>query len=104
MMKTRSHIVLRLKAGWRFERARRRFVHDDGAVFYPQSDLPKYTRILFQVPDLLCEQVRTADEDLVARGLQVVPPGGKSAVRLLKRIERWPCVKLAWISSTPRLA
>jgi hypothetical protein len=44
---------------------------------------------------------RTAAEDELARGIQIVPPKGTPPGRLLKRVRSWPCVEKAWVAPTP---
>ena len=46
----RRHLVLQLRQGWTYDSRSRRFVKNGQDAFRPGDDLPKYTRIQFQVP------------------------------------------------------
>ncbi len=94
----RPHLVLRLRKGWTYEPKSRRFVRGELDRFDPGPDLPKYSRIRFQVPDMAHKRRRTPAEDELARGIQIVPPKSVQPGRLLKRLQSWPCVEKAWIA------
>lgn len=94
----RPHLVLRLRKGWSFQAAARCFSKEDHDPVRPGADLPKYTRILIQAPELARKRTRTAAEDELARGIQIVPPKRVPPARLLKRVQAWPCVKKAWVA------
>lgn len=66
----------------------------------PGADLPKFTRITYQVPAMARKRRRTASEDELARGIQIVPPQAVPPARLLKRVQAWPCVEKVWVSPT----
>jgi hypothetical protein len=93
-----THVVLRLRTGWTYDPDRRRFSKAGGELFLPSKDLPKNTRIKYQVPSMAKKSKRSQAEDELARGIQIVPPRDESLARLLKRIQSWPCVENAWIS------
>lgn len=97
----RPHLILRLREGWTYVPSSRRFVKGDEASFRPGVDLPKYTRIRFQVPELARRRRRTAAEDELARSIQIVPPKKVRPERLLKRLEAWPCVEKVWVAPVP---
>lgn len=99
-----GHIVVRLERGWSFDRPGRRFVHADERVFRPGEDLPKFTRILWQVPELASKSHRSEAEDRLARGLQLVPPRGTPLDEMLDRVRRWPCIEKAWVAPGVRAA
>ncbi len=94
----RPHLVLKLRKGWTFDSAARCFSKSGHDPVRPGADLPKYTRIKPQVPSLARKRTRTAAEDDLARGIQIVPPRGVSPAKLLKHVEAWPCVEKAWVS------
>ena len=94
------HIVLRLHKGWQYEDKSGQFENGDEPSFDPK-DLPKESRILLQVPSLAKEKDRSESEDELARGIQVVPPGGTSVDELLAQIREWPCVEKAWVAPAP---
>ena len=48
----KPHLVVQLKPGWRYQARRRRFVSAEGGVVEPRPDLPKGSRIVYQVPAL----------------------------------------------------
>ena len=61
-------------------------------------DLPKDTRMAFQVPAMARKRDRTEAEDELAPDIQVVPPKGVPPSRLRERIRSWPCVEKVWIT------
>ena len=97
----RPHLVLRLRRGWTYDSGLRCFCLEDHDPFRPGADLPKYTRIAFQVPAMARKRKRTAAEQELARSIQIVPPKGVRPERLLKRVQSWPCVEEAWVAPTP---
>ncbi len=97
----RPHLVLRLRKGWTYEPSSRRFLTEDQGSFHPGADLPKYTRIAFQVPAMARKRNRTPAEDELARSIQIVPPKEVPPERLLKRLQSWPCVEKAWVAPMP---
>lgn len=97
----RRHLVLQLRKGWTYESRPRRFVTADRDFFDPRADLPKYTRIRFQVPAMAKKTKRSPAEDELARNIQIVPPGNVPTEQLLERLRSWPCVEKAWIAPTP---
>ena len=94
----RKHVVLRLHKGWSYNPDRRCFFKAGQEPFFPGEDLPKYTRIKFQVPSMARKAKRSEAEDELARGIQIAPPGDEPLAKLLQRIQAWPCVEKAWIS------
>ncbi len=97
----RPYLVLRLRKGWSYEPQSRRFVKDNRDPFLPRADLPKYTRIKFQVPAMARKRKRTSAENELARSIQIVTPKSVAPERLLKRLQSWPCVDKVWIAPTP---
>ena len=97
----RPYLLLRLREGWSYEPQSRCFVKDNRDSFHPRSDLPKYTRIRFQVPAMARKRKRTSAEDELARSIQIVTPKSVPPERLLKRLQSWPCVDKVWIAPTP---
>ena len=97
----RDHLVVRLRQGWTYEPKKRRFVAAGEAPFSPRADLPKYTRIKFQVPAMAKKRDRSPAEDELARSIQIVPPKSARTEPLLKQLESWPCVEKAWIAPSP---
>ena len=98
----RPHLVLRLRKGWTYDQASRRFSKEGRDPFRPGTELPKYTRIALQVPAMARKRRLTPAEDELARGIQIVPPKGVSLSRLLRRVQSWPCVEKAWVA--PRVS
>ena len=100
----RDHLVVRLRQGWTYEPKKRRFVASGEAPFSPRADLPKYTRIKFQVPAMAEKRDRSPAEDELARSIQIVPPKSARSAPLLEQLESWPCVEKAWIAPSPSAA
>ena len=109
----RPHLVIRLKKGWMWDASRRHFKNVDGQTLQTIADLPRYTRILQQVPSMAKRKPKTKAEDELARGIQIVPPKSilakltssreiKFFNELVEVVSAWPCVEKAWVS--PKLA
>jgi hypothetical protein len=103
-LSARDHLIVRLRQGWTYEPKRRRFVATGENPFSPRADLPKYTRIKFQVPAMAKKRDRSPAEDELARGIQIVPPKNVPTEPILRQLQSWPCVEKAWIASTPSAA
>jgi hypothetical protein len=96
------HLVVRLKARWRYDSRHRRFVSATGNEFSLRGQLPKRTRITPTAPDLARrapERLSPEERDL-ARYVQLVPPKPSNAKDLLAQVRRWPCVESAQLSPT----
>ncbi len=100
-MAGRRHLVLQLRQGWTYDSRSRRFIKNKQDAFRPGDDLPKYTRIQFQVPAMARKRERTPVEDDLARLVQVVPPKAAEINRLRERLESWPCVEKVWVAPAP---
>ncbi len=97
----RPYLVLRLREGWSYEPRSRRFVKDNRDSFNARADLPKYTRIKYQVPAMARKRKRTSAEDELARTIQIVTPKSVPPERLLKRLQSWPCTDKVRVAPTP---
>jgi hypothetical protein len=84
-----------------YEPGRGRFTKKGQDPIRPRADLPKFTRIAFQVPAMARKRKRTPAEDELARSIQIVPPKGVPLGRVLTRVRSWPCVEKAWVAPTP---
>ncbi len=91
-----SHLVVKLKSGWKFDPLKRVFVPTRGERFSPKGDLPPRSRI---VPLLACppRPPLSKDERELARTLQIILPKGQNAAHSLKRVQKWPCVAEAYV-------
>lgn len=94
----RPHLVVKLRQGWTLEPGRRRFKKAGHEPVYPGADLPKYTRITFQVPEMARKRSRTEAEDELARLIQIVPPRRVPPAQVLERVQAWPFVEKAWVA------
>jgi hypothetical protein len=73
-----THLDVRLKPGWRFDRRRRSLVPAAGNPVSLRGLLPSGTKIVPMVPSLADAEPKglSDDEQLLARYLQVVLPSG----------------------------
>src|SRR5688572_18434089 len=72
---------VRLRAGWQFDRSRRALVPEDGEAVTLRGVLPAGTKVVPVVPGLVLSSAKSADEDLLARSVQVIFPKGTDAGR-----------------------
>ncbi len=87
-------LELKLKPGWRYESRRRVFTSDDGESFAPGGELPKYTKIVYQLPELSAADpsgLSEPERDL-QRYMHIVLPSGKSPEGYVAVVSQWPCV------------
>ncbi len=91
----KSHLVVKLKAGWSFNPARRLFISKDGRRLSPGRNLPKNSRIVHMTPGLARTppEALSEDEQILARYLQVILPKGKRPSAHLAAIRKWECVE-----------
>jgi hypothetical protein len=76
-----DHLSVTLKAGWRFDRRRRRLVSEGGESVRLAGLLPRGAKVLPVAPALAAADPAglSADEQYLARLLQVVVPSGADA-------------------------
>src|SRR5262249_52418578 len=98
-----SHLDVRLKPGWRFDRRRRALVSEDGQSLSLRGKLASGARVVPMAPSLAAADQRglSEDERLLARHVQVVGPSGAdpadlaAALRGLEGVEQ--------VSTPPRI-
>jgi hypothetical protein len=76
-------------------RKRRLFISATGERFSVKGQLPKYSRVGYQIPDL-AEQPRellSEDEALLARYMHIRLPKKFDPMEYLAAIEEWECVE-----------
>jgi hypothetical protein len=98
-----SHLDVRLKPGWRFDRRRRALVSKGGRSIGLRGLLPSGTRIVPMAPSLADAppQSLSEEEEVLARYLQVVLPPGTDSIDLavvLRGVEG-----LELVSTPPRI-
>ena len=89
------HLIVVLKPGWTFLPKRKLFISATGERFSVKGQLPKYSRIRYQIPDL-AEQAQESlaeDEALLARYMHIRLPKKFDPLEYLPAIEEWECVE-----------
>ena len=89
------HLIVILKPGWTFMPKRRLFISTTGERFSVKGQLPKYSRIAYQIPDL-AEKPRdllSEDESLLSRYMYIRLPKKYDPLDYLPTIEEWECVE-----------
>ena len=91
------YLRVRLKPGWSWDIGRRRFVSEAGRELAPGEDLPAGSKVVPVAPGLAKASLGSlsADEEQLARHLQVILPAGADPAQLLPRLRRWECVEKA---------
>ncbi len=96
----RTPIDLKLKAGWKFDTARRTFESDSDEKFSPRGELPKNSKIVYKVPNLASadeSELNEHERDL-RRYMQVILPKGESPADYVDVVRAWPCVAEAHVA------
>lgn len=89
-----SHLVVKLKTGWRFEKSGGVFTHTQGGQAPIKADLPRTCRITHLVPDLAEADPRSLEPEEcdLALFVKVDFPKGSDAARLKSVVRAWACV------------
>ena len=90
--KVKIPVEVKLKPNWHYDPSRRVFKSDSGQEFSPVADLPKKTKIVYQIPSLVKanENRLSRDERDLRRYVQVILPGEESPGDYLDIIRAWP--------------
>ena len=102
--KTKPHLVIRIKEGWRFDEEERLFVSAERRVEV-QGDLPRGSRIEYRAPQLAeasRSSLRAEELDLL-RYFTVMLPSGCRPSDYVELVKRWPCVEYAEVGPEPHL-
>lgn len=95
----RRPLVIKLKPGWRYESAGRKFVCKTGRSLRPSADLPKGSRISYMIPSLqrVDPKKLSADERDLARYIHIILPKGTEPAKHLRPVREWDCVDEAYV-------
>ncbi len=94
--KTKPHLVIRIKEGWRFDEEQNLFVSAEQSIDV-KADLPPRSRVEYRTPQL-AEANRSslsADEADLLRYFSVILPSGSRPSDYFKLVKKWPCVEKA---------
>jgi len=95
VIKTKPHLVIRIKEGWRFDEKTNQFVSEEGQRVETKGDLPPRSSVEYRVPQPA--KARRAslskDEERMARYFNVILPPGSDPSDYLKVVLKWPCVE-----------
>ena len=93
-------VEVKLKPRYRYDPGKRVFESASGARFDPGNDLPKKTRIVYNVPafaGMETAKLSKSERDL-QRYMQVILPVGASPQDYVEIIRAWPSVEEAWVA------
>lgn len=90
-----SHLLVKLKTGWRYDASARAFTHTRGGGVPVGADLPRGCRIEYMIPHLADADPSSlgADERDLARYVQVLFPKGTAAAKYVPVVRAWECVE-----------
>ena len=94
-VKTRPHLVVRIRDGWRFDEKKSQFVSRQEQRVETKADLPPQSRVEYRIPQL-AEASRSSlskDEADLLRYFNVILPSGSDPSDYRKVVEQWPCVE-----------
>ena len=94
-VKTKPHLVIRIKEGWRFEDKANQFVSEDGQRISTQTDLPSRSQVKYRIPQLANSRKGrlTKDEENLRRYFNVILPANRDPSEYMMIIKSWPCVE-----------
>lgn len=95
----RSHLVVLLESGWRYDAESSRFVSDSDEALEVGGGLPEGTEIVYMMPDLQeaeRESLNEHERDLT-RYLHVLLPEGADTAAALAVVAAWSCVADSWL-------
>lgn len=100
--KTKPHLVIRIKEGWRFDEEENLFVSTERQVDV-KADLPPRSRVEYRLPQLARARrssLNTHELDLL-RYFNVMLPAGSCPSDYVKIVEKCPCVE--WAEEPPEV-
>jgi hypothetical protein len=94
-VKTRPHLVVRIRDGWRFDEKKSQFVSKQKRVVETKADLPLRSHVEYRIPQLAeaSKNSLSKDEADLLRYFNVVLPSGSDPSDYRKVVEQWPCVE-----------
>jgi hypothetical protein len=90
-----SHLVVKLKTGWRYDASARAFTCTRGGSAPVKPDLPRRSRIEYMVPHLADADVGSlnADERDLAHYVHLLFSKGTDARKYVDVVSAWKCVE-----------
>jgi hypothetical protein len=94
-VKTKPHLVIRIKVSWRFDPKTSRFLSEGKQSVETRSDLPPHSHVRYRMPQLAAVRKETLgkDEANLARYFNVILPSGSDPSEFVKVVTKWPCVE-----------
>jgi len=96
-VKTKPHLIIRIKEEWHFDEKAKQFVSEDGRRVDVKANLPSRSHVEYRVPKLAKARKGTLskDEANMLRYFNVMLPAGSDPSQYLEVVKKWPCVKKA---------
>ena len=90
-----SHLVVKLKTGWRYDASVRAFTCTRGGGVPVGADLPRGSRIEYMIPHLADADPRSlsVDERDLALYVHLLFPKGTDARKYVDVVSAWTCVE-----------
>ena len=94
-VKTKPHLIIRIKKGWHFDEETHRFVSDQGQYLETKADLPARTRLEYRVPQLVrtSTNLLSKDEADLLRYINIMLPPGSNPPEYTVIVKKWACVE-----------
>jgi hypothetical protein len=94
-VKTRPHLVVRIRDGWHFDEKKSQFVSEQQQCVETKADLPPRSRVEYRIPHLAkaARGSLSDDEADLLRYFNVILPSGSDPSNYRKVVKRWPCVE-----------
>ena len=94
-VKTRPHLVVRIRDGWRFDEKKSQFVSEQQQCVETKADLPPRSRVEYRIPHLAkaTRDSLSNDEAVLLRYFNVILPSGSDPSDYRKVVKQWPCVE-----------
>jgi hypothetical protein len=93
--KTRPHLVVRIRDGWRFDEKKSQFVSEQRQHVKAKADLPPGSRVEYHIPQLAkaSRGSLSQNETDLLRYFNVILPSGSDPLDYQKIVKKWPCVE-----------
>jgi hypothetical protein len=94
-VKTKPHLIIRVKKGWHFDEETYQFVSEQGQRVETKADLPTGTQFKYRVPGLVrkSRDLLSNDEADLLRYFDIMLPPGSTPSDWLVIVKKWTCVE-----------
>jgi hypothetical protein len=94
-VKTKPHLVIRIKEGWCFEEKTGCFVSEEEQHVETKADLPPRSHVEYRIPKPAKAALRSLskEEADLLRYFNLILPSDSDPSDYIKVVKKWPCVE-----------